>query len=551
MTAVAPVASSPRPNRIPIRRALISVSNKHGILEFAKALAQRGVIVLSTGGTAALLKQNGLSVTAVDELTRFPEMLDGRVKTLHPAVHGALLARRDLPQHMQALTQAGFVPIDLLVVNLYPFRETLAKPDASYEDVIENIDIGGPAMLRAGAKNHDGVAVVVDPNDYEGLLAELDSCQNTLGWPTRQRLAKKVYAHTAAYDAAISNFLNALEPIDCDPHAQGCMPPTPDKASEYPEVLTLQVNKVQAMRYGENPHQSAAFYKDPQSAPGSLANYQQLQGKELSYNNIADADAAWSCVRSFSAPACVIVKHANPCGVAVAQDALQAYQKAFKTDPTSAFGGILAFNTELSEAAAQEVSKQFAEVIIAPSFAPGALSVFAGKANLRLLQLSLGRDDAISSGRDYKRVSGGLLVQTPDRNTLTADQLSVVTVKQPTPAQLQDLLFAWKVCTWVKSNAIVFCGNGMTLGVGAGQMSRIDSARIAAIKAQHAGLELRGSAVASDAFFPFRDGLDAVADAGATCVIQPGGSVRDEEVIAAADARGIAMVFTGMRHFRH
>ncbi len=551
MTAVAPVASSPRPNRIPIRRALISVSNKNGVLEFAKALAARGVTLLSTGGTAALLKQNGLAVTAVDEITRFPEMLDGRVKTLHPAVHGALLARRDLPEHMQALDTAGFAPIDLLVVNLYPFRETLARPGASYEDVVENIDIGGPAMLRAGAKNHDGVAVVVDPSDYEDLLAELDANSNTLGWPTRQRLAKKVYAHTAAYDAAISNFLNSLEPVQCNANAAGCMPPAPNTAGHYPEVLTLQVNKVQAMRYGENPHQSAAFYKEAQAVPGSLANYQQLQGKALSYNNIADADAAWSCVRSFDEPACVIVKHANPCGVAVAQDALGAYQKAFKTDPTSAFGGILAFNTELSEAAAQEVSKQFAEVIIAPSFAPGALKVFASKANLRLLQLPLGEDSAISSGRDYKRVSGGLLVQTPDRNTLTADQLKVVTAKQPTAAQLQDLFFAWKVCTWVKSNAIVFCGGGMTLGVGAGQMSRIDSARIAAIKAQHAGLALKGSAVASDAFFPFRDGLDAVADAGATCVIQPGGSVRDDEVIAAANERGIAMVLTGMRHFRH
>jgi phosphoribosylaminoimidazolecarboxamide formyltransferase / IMP cyclohydrolase len=551
MTAVAPVASSPRPNRITVRKALISVSNKDGVLEFAKALAARRVSLLSTGGTAALLKQNGLDVTPVDEVTNFPEMLDGRVKTLHPAVHGALLARRDLPGHMQALQEAGYSPIDLLVVNLYPFQETLARPGASYEDVVENIDIGGPAMLRAGAKNHDGVAVVVDPRDYTSLLAELDAHENTLGWPTRQQLAKKVYAHTAAYDAAISNFLNALEPAICESDAIGCMPPAPNTASHYPEVLTLQVNKVQAMRYGENPHQSAAFYKEPQAVPGSLANYQQLQGKELSYNNIADADAAWSCVRSFEVPACVIVKHANPCGVAVAQDALNAYQKAFKTDPTSAFGGILAFNTELSEAAAQEVSKQFAEVIIAPGFAPGALKVFASKANLRLLQLPLGQDDAISSGRDYKRVSGGLLVQTPDRNTLTADQLKIVTTKQPTQAQLQDLFFAWKVCTWVKSNAIVFCGNGMTLGVGAGQMSRIDSARIAAIKAQHAGLELTGSAVASDAFFPFRDGLDAVADAGATCVIQPGGSVRDDEVIAAANERGIAMVFTGMRHFRH
>ena len=551
MSAVSPVVSSPRPNRIAIRRALISVSNKAGVLEFAQALASRGISLLSTGGTARLLKDHGVPVTPVEDITRFPEMLDGRVKTLHPAVHAGLLARRDLPDHTAALSDAGFWPIDLLVVNLYPFRETLAKSNSSYEDVIENIDIGGPAMLRAGAKNHDGVAVVVDPADYTDLLLELDTHQTTLGWPTRQRLAKKVFAHTAAYDGAISNFLNSLEPVSCPPDAQGCMPPAPEQANEYPNVLTIQVDKVQAMRYGENPHQSAAFYRDQELRNGTLANYRQLQGKALSFNNIADADAAWSCVRSFSTPACVIVKHANPCGVAVATDGLAAYQKAFKTDPTSAFGGILAFNTALSGSAAQEISKQFAEVIIAPSFDPEALAIFSAKTNLRLLQVPLGADDAIALGRDIKRVSGGLLVQTPDRNTLTAKQLTVVTKTQPTASQLGDLLFAWKVSTWVKSNAIVFCANGMTLGVGAGQMSRIDSARIAAIKAQHAGLSLEGSAVASDAFFPFRDGLDAVADAGASCVIQPGGSMRDDEVIAAADDRGIAMVVTGMRHFRH
>ncbi|MEY3543304.1 MAG: bifunctional phosphoribosylaminoimidazolecarboxamide formyltransferase/IMP cyclohydrolase [Pseudomonadota bacterium] len=551
MSAVSPVVSSPRPNRIAIRRALISVSNKAGVLEFAQALASRGISLLSTGGTARLLKDHGVPVTPVEDITRFPEMLDGRVKTLHPAVHAGLLARRDLPDHTAALSDAGFWPIDLLVVNLYPFRETLAKSNSSYEDVIENIDIGGPAMLRAGAKNHDGVAVVVDPADYTDLLLELDTHQTTLGWPTRQRLAKKVFAHTAAYDGAISNFLNSLEPVSCPPDARGCMPPAPEQANEYPNVLTIQVDKVQAMRYGENPHQSAAFYRDQELRNGTLANYRQLQGKALSFNNIADADAAWSCVRSFSTPACVIVKHANPCGVAVATDGLAAYQKAFKTDPTSAFGGILAFNTALSGSAAQEISKQFAEVIIAPSFDPEALAIFSAKTNLRLLQVPLGADDAIALGRDIKRVSGGLLVQTPDRNTLTAKQLTVVTKTQPTASQLGDLLFAWKVSTWVKSNAIVFCANGMTLGVGAGQMSRIDSARIAAIKAQHAGLSLEGSAVASDAFFPFRDGLDAVADAGASCVIQPGGSMRDDEVIAAADDRGIAMVVTGMRHFRH
>jgi phosphoribosylaminoimidazolecarboxamide formyltransferase/IMP cyclohydrolase len=551
VSQVAPTASSPRPNRIAIRRALLSVSNKNGILEFAQALVSRGVQLLSTGGTAALLQKSGIAVTPVEAITQFPEMLDGRVKTLHPAVHGGLLARRDHGAHMQALQHAGFTAIDLLVVNLYPFRETLARPSASYEDVIENIDIGGPAMLRAGAKNHDGVAVVVDPSDYSGLLAEMDQHSNTLGWPTRQRLAKKVFAHTADYDAAISNLLNALPASDCAPADSGCMPPDPKTADLYPDILTLQFHRVQAMRYGENPHQSAAFYRESDPQAGTLANYTQLQGKALSYNNIADSDAAWSCVRSFSDPACVIVKHANPCGVAIGGSAAAAYQKAFKTDPTSAFGGILAFNVPLDEQAARDIAQQFAEVIIAPDFTDGALKIFASKTNLRLLKLPLGEAAAISSGRELKRVSGGLLVQTPDRNTLSPSELKIVSRLQPTAAQLEDLLFAWKVCTWVKSNAIVFCSDGMTLGVGAGQMSRIDSARIAAIKAQHAGLNLQGSAAASDAFFPFRDGLDAVADAGAQCVIQPGGSVRDDEVIAAADERGLAMVFTGMRHFRH
>jgi phosphoribosylaminoimidazolecarboxamide formyltransferase/IMP cyclohydrolase len=551
MTAVAPVVSSPRPHRITIRRALISVSDKSGIFEFAQALAARGVTLLSTGGTAALLTQRGLAVTPVEDITRFPEMLDGRVKTLHPAVHAGLLARRDLHAHMQALESSGFGAIDLLVVNLYPFKATLARADASYEDVIENIDIGGPAMLRAGAKNHDGVAVVVDPSDYPALLEEMDSHHNSLGWPTRQRLARKVFAHTAAYDSAISNFLNGLAPSDCPGDAAGCMPPTPAQASDYPEILTLQFHKVQSMRYGENPHQSAAFYRDPDAPVGALATMQQLQGKELSFNNIADADAAWSCVRSFASCACVIVKHANPCGVALGEHPLAAYRKAFATDPTSAFGGIIAFNQTMDADTAREVSKQFAEVIIAPGFSSEALEILGAKSNLRLLQVALGADDATATGRDLRRVSGGILVQTPDRDTLSQSHLRVVSKRPPSPAQLDDLLFAWKVCTWVKSNAIVFCRDGMTLGVGAGQMSRIDSARIAAIKAGHASLALAGSVVASDAFFPFRDGLDAVADAGATCVIQPGGSIRDDEVIAAADERGIAMVLTGMRHFRH
>jgi phosphoribosylaminoimidazolecarboxamide formyltransferase/IMP cyclohydrolase len=387
------------------------------------------------------------------------------------------------------------------------------------EDIIEKIDIGGVSLIRAGAKNHAHTTIIAHKNEYSSFLKAFNEGDGSLSLAQRKSFAGRAFSVTAEYDGMIADWFAG--------------------------------NKTYSLRYGENPHQSAAFYRDQELRNGTLANYQQLQGKALSFNNIADADAAWSCVRSFSAPACVIVKHANPCGVAVAADGLTAYQKAFKTDPTSAFGGILAFNTALSGSAAQEISKQFAEVIIAPSFDPEALAIFSAKTNLRLLQVPLGADDAIALGRDIKRVSGGLLVQTPDRNTLTAKQLTVVTKTQPTASQLGDLLFAWKVSTWVKSNAIVFCANGMTLGVGAGQMSRIDSARIAAIKAQHAGLSLEGSAVASDAFFPFRDGLDAVADAGASCVIQPGGSMRDDEVIAAADDRGIAMVVTGMRHFRH
>jgi phosphoribosylaminoimidazolecarboxamide formyltransferase/IMP cyclohydrolase len=464
-------------------------------------------------------------------------MLDGRVKTLHPAVHGGLLARRDMPEHMQQLKDAGIQTIDLLVVNLYPFRQTLQKPGVGYQEVIENIDIGGPAMLRAAAKNHDAVTVVVDPSDYTALIEELKAHGKQLSFATRQRMAAKTFAHTAAYDGAIANFLTGLPEPDtatADQQANTIAGQNPATASALPQVYSLQVVQRQGMRYGENPHQQAAFYADPMAQVGCLAGYTQLQGKELSFNNIADADAAWSCVRSFEGPACVIVN-----------------QRAFQTDPTSAFGGILAFNTEIDETCAQAIGKQFAEVIIAPSYSADALAVFAAKQNLRLLQLPLGEPTAISSGLDIKRVSGGLLLQTPDRNTLTADALQCVTDKKPTAAQLQDLLFAWKVATWVKSNAIVFCANNMTMGVGAGQMSRLDSARIASIKAQHAGLSLTGTVVASDAFFPFRDGLDVVADAGAVAVVQPGGSMRDDEVIAAANERGMAMVFTGMRHFRH
>ena len=524
--------------------ALLSVSDKTGIVEFATALQRAGVRLLSTGGTAKLLAEAGLPVTEVAEVTGFPEMLDGRVKTLHPRIHGGLLARRDQPAHMAALAEHGIGAIDLLVVNLYPFAQATARADCSFDDAIENIDIGGPAMLRAAAKNWADVAVLIDPADYAGVLAELQ--QGAIAKPTRLRLATKAFAHTAAYDGMIANYLSAL-PQGAE--ADGAAVP---QRAEFPDVLSLQLQRTQTMRYGENQHQAAAFYRDAEPAAGTLAGWRQLQGKELSYNNLADADAAWECVKSFDVPACVIVKHANPCGVAVGADAAQAYEKAFKTDPTSAFGGIIAFNRPLDAAAAALVARQFAEVIIAPRIDDGARELFAAKANLRLLEVPL--PDAGDSGGnrwDFKRVGGGLLVQSADVKQLSASELKIVSRRAPTEQQLRDLRFAWQVAKFVKSNAIVFCGGGMTLGVGAGQMSRIDSARIAGIKAGHAGLSLKGSAVASDAFFPFRDGLDAVADAGATAVIQPGGSVRDEEVIAAADERGLAMVFTGVRHFRH
>ncbi len=516
-----------------IQRALISVSEKSGVIDFARALAARGVQILSTGGTAQLLAKEGIAVTEVSAHTGFPEMLDGRVKTLHPKIHGGLLARRDDPAHMKALQAAGIPPIDLLVVNLYPFQATVADPDCRFDDAVENIDIGGPAMLRAAAKNHAGVAVVVDPADYRLVLEEIASSGNVSD-ATRFYLAKKVFAHTSAYDGAIANYLTSLD--------------ASRKRGEYPETLSLQFRKVQDLRYGENPHQSAAFYRDDRPLPGSLAGYRQVQGKELSYNNIADADAAWECVKTFAEPACVIVKHANPCGVAVAASLVEAYDKAFKTDPTSAFGGILAFNRALDAATAEAVCKQFAEVVIAPRLEPAVKEVFAKKANVRVLEIPLAHE---VQAHDYKRIGGGLLVQTTDFHPLERKSLKVATKKQPTESQWSDLLFAWRVAQYVKSNAIVFCGGGMTLGVGAGQMSRVDSARIASIKAANARLELKGSVVASDAFFPFRDGLDVVVDAGAAAVIQPGGSMRDDEVIAAADERGVAMVLTGVRHFRH
>ena len=525
--------------------ALISVSDKTGIVEFARALHALGITLLSTGGTAKLLADQGLPVTEVAELTGFPEMLDGRVKTLHPKVHGGLLARRDLPEHMAALKEHGIDTIDLLVVNLYPFESTVAKAGCTLEDAIENIDIGGPAMVRSAAKNWKDVAVLTDASQYTQVLAELKDAGLTL--KTKFALSVAAFNRISQYDGAISDYLSSIQ------FDEAASVPA---RSLFPAQANSQFIKLQDLRYGENPHQSAAFFRDLYPAPGSLVTAVQLQGKELSYNNIADADAAWECVKSFEAPACVIVKHANPCGVAVGVDALETYSKAFATDPTSAFGGIIALNCTLDERAALQMSKQFIEVLMAPAFTPEALAVFKSKVNVRILQISLpagGKSDW-DNGRnaiDVKRIGSGLLMQTADNHILILADLKVVTKLQPTPEQLQDLMFAWTIGKFVKSNAIVFCKGGMTMGVGAGQMSRLDSARIASIKAEHAGLSLKGTAVASDAFFPFRDGLDVVVDAGATCVIQPGGSMRDQEVIDAADERGVAMVYSGVRHFRH
>ncbi len=525
-----------------IRTALLSVSDKNGIVPFAKALHEQGIKLISTGGTAKLLSDNQLPVVEVASLTKFPEMLDGRVKTLHPMVHGGLLARRDFPEHMAALKEHGIDTIDMLVINLYPFNQTVAKEACSFEDAVENIDIGGPAMLRAAAKNHQDVTVLISPEDYAPVLAEMKANNNTVSYETNLALAKKVFAHTARYDGAIANYLSALgENLDHKTR------------SAYPETLHLAFEKVQEMRYGENPHQSAAFYKDIDPVDGALANYKQLQGKELSYNNIADADSAWECVKSFTGnvggtAACVIIKHANPCGVAVGANPLEAYQKAFKTDPSSAFGGIIAFNVPCDGLAAEAISKQFVEVLIAPSFSDEAKAIFSTKQNVRLLEIPLG---TAFNAFDFKRVGGGLLVQSPDAKNILQSEMRVVSQRQPTPSEMNDMMFAWRVAKFVKSNAIVYCANGMTLGIGAGQMSRVDSARMASIKAENAGLSLKGSAVASDAFFPFRDGLDVVVNGGASCAIQPGGSMRDDEIIAAANEHGIAMIFTGTRHFRH
>ncbi|HEX5393438.1 MAG TPA: bifunctional phosphoribosylaminoimidazolecarboxamide formyltransferase/IMP cyclohydrolase [Rhodocyclaceae bacterium] len=521
-----------------VTQALLSVSDKQGILEFAQALHGLNVKLLSTGGTAKLLRDAGLPVTDVSDYTGFPEMLDGRVKTLHPKVHGGILGRRDLAEHKATMDEHGIPCIDLVVVNLYPFRETVAKPGCTLDDAIENIDIGGPTMVRAAAKNHGneqgGVGIVTDPEDYELIIEELESNKGVLTYKTRFELAKKAFVHTARYDSAIANWLTSLDESN--------------KPTAYPDQLQLAFDKVQTLRYGENPHQSAAFYKETAPVAGSIASYHQLQGKELSYNNIADSDAAWECVKAFDTTACVIVKHANPCGVAMAPTATEAYRKAFSTDPTSAFGGIIAFNCAIDKAAAEAIAGQFAEVIIAPEITEEARAVFAAKQNLRVLIVPLGR---VAGAVDYKRVGGGLLVQSADDARIAVADLKVISQRAPTEQEMHDLLFAWRVAKYVKSNAIVYCKDNMTVGVGAGQMSRVDSARIAAIKAENANLSIKGTVVASDAFFPFRDTLDVLADAGATAVIQPGGSIRDEEVIAAANERGVAMVFTGFRHFRH
>ena len=512
-----------------VRRALLSVSDKRGLIPFAAGLAALDIEILSTGGTCRALRAAGIDVTEVSEKTGFPEIMAGRVKTLHPVIHGGLLGRRGTDDAVMA--EHGIEPIDLLTVNLYPFEETISRDDATIGDAIENIDIGGPAMLRAASKNHDGVAVVVDPDDYDDVLDALQN--NTLSLDSRRRLAAKAYAHTASYDTAISKYLS---------QALGDGP--------LGDRHLYAGRLIKKLRYGENPHQDAAFYIDQQAPRGSLATARQLQGKALSYNNIADADAALECVRQFEPPACVIVKHANPCGVAIADNIAAAYEKAFKTDPTSAFGGIIAFNRPLDGATAVAIiDRQFVEVIVAPSVAADAAAALAEKQNVRVLET--GEWAPATGGVEYKKVSGGLLVQGPDLGKICVDDLEVVTDVVPTPAQMDDMLFAWTVVKYVKSNAIVFCREQMTIGVGAGQMSRVYSTKIAAIKAADEGLEVSGSVMASDAFFPFRDGIDAAAATGIAAIIQPGGSMRDAEIIQAADEHGLAMVFTGMRHFRH
>ncbi|HCG7393754.1 bifunctional phosphoribosylaminoimidazolecarboxamide formyltransferase/IMP cyclohydrolase [Vibrio parahaemolyticus] len=528
-------------NARPIRRALISVSDKTGIVEFAQALAERGVDILSTGGTARLLAEQGIAVTEVSDYTGFPEMMDGRVKTLHPKVHGGVLGRRG--QDDDVMAKHGINPIDMVVVNLYPFAETVAKDGCTLADAVENIDIGGPTMVRSAAKNHKDVTIVVNASDYDRVIAEMDANDKSLTLETRFDLAIAAFEHTAAYDGMIANYFGTMVPSYGE-NKEG------DEESKFPRTFNQQFEKKQDMRYGENSHQAAAFYVEANPQEASVSTARQIQGKALSYNNIADTDAALECVKEFNEPACVIVKHANPCGVALGKDILEAYNRAYQTDPTSAFGGIIAFNQKLdAETATAIVERQFVEVIIAPSVSAEAIEVVAAKKNVRLLEC--GEWSTKTTGFDVKRVNGGLLVQDRDQGMVSLDDLKVVSKRQPTEEELKDALFCWKVAKYVKSNAIVYAKGDMTIGVGAGQMSRVYSAKIAGIKAADEGLEVAGSVMASDAFFPFRDGIDAAAEAGIKCVIQPGGSMRDDEVIAAADEHGMAMIFTGMRHFRH
>ncbi|ELX4199195.1 bifunctional phosphoribosylaminoimidazolecarboxamide formyltransferase/IMP cyclohydrolase [Vibrio vulnificus] len=528
-------------NARPIRRALISVSDKTGIVEFAQALAERGVDILSTGGTARLLAEQGIAVTEVSDYTGFPEMMDGRVKTLHPKVHGGVLGRRG--QDDEVMAKHGINPIDMVVVNLYPFAETVAKEGCTLADAVENIDIGGPTMVRSAAKNHKDVTIVVNASDYHRVITEMDANDKSLTLETRFDLAIAAFEHTAAYDGMIANYFGTMVPSYGE-NKEG------DEESKFPRTFNQQFIKKQDMRYGENSHQAAAFYVEANPQEASVATARQIQGKALSYNNIADTDAALECVKEFSEPACVIVKHANPCGVALGKHILEAYNRAYQTDPTSAFGGIIAFNQELdAETATAIVERQFVEVIIAPSVSAEAIEVVAAKKNVRLLEC--GEWTTKTTGFDVKRMNGGLLVQDRDQGMVSLDDLKVVSKRQPTEEELKDALFCWKVAKYVKSNAIVYSKGDMTIGVGAGQMSRVYSAKIAGIKAADEGLQVEGCVMASDAFFPFRDGIDAAAEAGIKCVIQPGGSMRDDEVIAAADEHGMAMIFTGMRHFRH
>jgi len=523
----------------PIKRALLSVSDKNGIVEFARALSEQGIEILSTGGTAKLLEANGVSCIEVSDYTGHPEIMDGRVKTLHPKVHGGILARRGVDEEVMA--QNNINPIDMVVVNLYPFASTVAKEGCSLEDAIENIDIGGPTMVRSTAKNHKDTTIIVNASDYDRVLSEMSENDGSLTYQTRFDLAIAAFEHTAAYDGMIANYFGTMVPSHGEPSEDG---------SKFARTFNTQFIKQQDLRYGENSHQKAAFYVEENPAEASVSTAKQLQGKALSFNNIADTDSALECVKEFDQPACVIVKHANPCGVAIGDDIVSAYERAFKTDPTSAFGGIIAFNRELDATTAQAiVDRQFVEVIIAPSVSDEAQQIVAAKKNVRLLEC--GEFTAKGHAYDYKRVNGGMLVQDKDLGEVTLGDLKIVSKRQPSEQELSDLMFCWKVAKFVKSNAIVYARDGMTIGVGAGQMSRVYSAKVAGIKAQDEGLVVPGSVMASDAFFPFRDGIDAAAAAGISCVIQPGGSIRDEEIIAAADEANMTMIFTGMRHFRH